>query len=358
MESNLNPKNYVLTFKASGVSVFVTDIHKDAYKKLEVLFIIEHGEFKQYFTKTAYNRALNLGLEFYKNKKRVTEYQKNIFLHNKKFTDFFSSKIKGSAYISKSVLKTFFEYTKTLCSEYTKMNIEFTEKAFTYKEKNKNIGKNLEITMKSKDVVRSFMNMVLFEKNSYLSILFKILSKQFAVNYKILENLTQKEIFALYKSELKNPGLILKRQNALVSIWNKNQPILGANAIKIIKNFKQSSSKTNRVEGQIANKGKVSGRVKIIPVNYGNMQKINKEIGKMKKGDVLIAETTAPELILACQKASAIITDLGGLMSHAAIISRELKIPCIVGTKSATKVFKDGDLVEVDANNGIVRKIK
>ena len=55
------------------------------------------------------------------------------------------------------------------------------------------------------------------------------------------------------------------------------------------------------------------------------------------------------------KNAAAILTDQGGITSHAAIISREMHIPCIVGTKIATQVLKDGDLVEVDADNGIVR---
>ena len=58
------------------------------------------------------------------------------------------------------------------------------------------------------------------------------------------------------------------------------------------------------------------------------------------------------------KKAAAIVTDEGGITSHAAIVSRELGIPCVIGTKFATKVFKDGDLIEVDADKGIVRKIK
>lgn len=78
----------------------------------------------------------------------------------------------------------------------------------------------------------------------------------------------------------------------------------------------------------------------------------------MQQGDVLVAQTTAPELILACRKAGAIVTDIGGMMSHAAIISREFGIPCIVGTKNATKVFKDGDLLEVNAEVGIARKLE
>jgi len=60
----------------------------------------------------------------------------------------------------------------------------------------------------------------------------------------------------------------------------------------------------------------------------------------------------------AIKKASAIVTNVGGITCHAAIVSRELKIPCIIGTKIATKVLKDGDLVEVDAQKGIVKILK
>ena len=67
---------------------------------------------------------------------------------------------------------------------------------------------------------------------------------------------------------------------------------------------------------------------------------------------------TRPEMVVAMKKAGAIVTDEGGITSHAAVVSREFGIPCIIGTKKATKVFKDGDLVEVDANRGVVRRVK
>jgi pyruvate,water dikinase len=83
-----------------------------------------------------------------------------------------------------------------------------------------------------------------------------------------------------------------------------------------------------------------------------------KIVEAMEVGEILIAETTSPELILACKKAAAIVTNQGGMMSHAAIVSRELGIPCVVGTNTATTHIKDGDLVEVDANKGEVRIIE
>ncbi len=101
----------------------------------------------------------------------------------------------------------------------------------------------------------------------------------------------------------------------------------------------------------------MTGRVKIIPVDYSNLERINSEIEKMQKGDILVAETTAPELMTAIKKAGAIVTDMGGLMSHAAIVSREFGIPCIVGTRNASKILKDGDMIEVDADSGAIKII-
>lgn len=78
---------------------------------------------------------------------------------------------------------------------------------------------------------------------------------------------------------------------------------------------------------------------------------------KFIPGEILVAPMTSPEYVFVMKIAAAILTDTGGLTSHAAIVSRELNVPCLVGTKVATHVLKDGDLVEVDASRGIVRKI-
>ena len=78
----------------------------------------------------------------------------------------------------------------------------------------------------------------------------------------------------------------------------------------------------------------------------------------MKKGDIIVAAETMPSYITVMRRASAFVTNQGGITCHAAIIARELKKPCIIGTKIATKVLKDGDYVEVDANKVIVRKLR
>ena len=83
----------------------------------------------------------------------------------------------------------------------------------------------------------------------------------------------------------------------------------------------------------------------------------NQDNAKVLRGDILIAVMTFPNFIPAMEKAAAFVTDEGGILCHAAIVSREMRKPCIIATKHATKVFKDNDLVEVDAEKGIVRKV-
>ncbi|MBU2229605.1 hypothetical protein KJ810_04315 [Patescibacteria group bacterium] len=82
------------------------------------------------------------------------------------------------------------------------------------------------------------------------------------------------------------------------------------------------------------------------------------QIHTFKKNEIMVTPMTVPDFLPAMKKATAIVTDEGGITCHAAIVARELKKPCVIGTKIATKVFKDGDLIEVDATKGIVKKIK
>jgi phosphoenolpyruvate synthase/pyruvate phosphate dikinase len=105
-----------------------------------------------------------------------------------------------------------------------------------------------------------------------------------------------------------------------------------------------------KFEGIIAAAGKYVGKVKVL--HSAN------EINKVKSGDILVAAMTSPDYVPAMRRAGAIITDEGGVMCHAAIVSRELGIPCVVGTGNATKLLHDGEIIEVNANHNSVRIIK
>jgi pyruvate,water dikinase len=113
-------------------------------------------------------------------------------------------------------------------------------------------------------------------------------------------------------------------------------------ASEVDKNIKE-------LKGSIAYKGIVQGKAKIINTID--------DMKKFEEGDILLSIQSSPSLMPAIIKCAAIVTDEGGIMCHASVISRELKKPCIIGTKFATKIFKDGDMVEVDADKGIVKVI-
>lgn len=100
--------------------------------------------------------------------------------------------------------------------------------------------------------------------------------------------------------------------------------------------------------GQRASPGLSSGPVKII--------KSAKEINKVKQGDVLVTTMTTPDFVPAMKQAVAIVTDKGGQTSHAAIVSRELGIPCVVGTKKATAILKNNQVITVNGSDGKIYK--
>lgn len=121
---------------------------------------------------------------------------------------------------------------------------------------------------------------------------------------------------------------------------------------KNIKNL--SPAKTNKkiykIHGVGINKGKVLGKVRLI-------KKLD-SIPKVETDEIIVTQMTRPQFNYLFSKALAIITDEGALLSHAAILAREYNIPAIIGTKIATQVLKDGDLVEVDGEKGIIRILK
>lgn len=158
---------------------------------------------------------------------------------------------------------------------------------------------------------------------------------------------------------LKNKGEIVKkiiseRKKEFIIYLNSNKKLVCAQGDQIEKVLKMFNllaleQKIQNIIGRVASKGVASGKVIIV--------KGVKDLNKVEEGNILVAVTTHPDYVPAMRKAIAIVTDEGGITSHAAIVSREFGIPCIVGTKNATSLLKDGDLVEVNAIEGWVKKI-
>ena len=117
-----------------------------------------------------------------------------------------------------------------------------------------------------------------------------------------------------------------------------------AEHIKSVQGTAPTTSREKIIKGFSANKGLIRGIAKIVLSS--------KDFDKLKKGEILVTTMTSVDFVPVIERAGAFVTNEGGITSHASILAREMNKPCILGTKNATQLIKDGDFVEVDANKG------
>ncbi len=176
------------------------------------------------------------------------------------------------------------------------------------------------------------------------------LSRQAKLPPYLLLSMTREELGRYLKNKIIPSEKELRSRYAnSVLIFHKGKRFLlsGEEAIKVESLITKPKLKIKLIKGVSACRGVVRGRVRVIfdPLKVKDYQ----------EGSILVTGMTRPEYLHLIKKSAAIITDAGGMLSHAAITARELKIPTIVGTEIATKVLKNGDMVEVDADKGIVK---
>lgn len=180
------------------------------------------------------------------------------------------------------------------------------------------------------------------------------MAKRVKISIEDAEWLNYDESVKMLQTKKIDNELINHRKKAVIFImykdsfkeWNGDEALILKNKIILDK-----SVELDYLKGEVASKGIVEGVVKVCAGAKEAHEKIT-------YGDILVCPMTIPDYVPAMRRAAAIVTDEGGITCHAAIISREIGVPCIVGTKVATRWLKDGDKIEVDANNGIIRKIK
>ncbi len=196
---------------------------------------------------------------------------------------------------------------------------------------------------------RTYRTEVMYHIYSDIENLLQEIGKRFRYNLEEMQYLSTGEVLEL---EHKKPSrsLIAERQKGFSIVYSngKFSELLGTDRENLEKLFEEKIT-ASELRGTVACKGKIIGKAKIVLTAA--------ELSKVEMGDILVTNMTTPDFVPAMQRAAAFVTNEGGITCHAAIVSRELKKPCIIGTKVATKAFKDGDLVEVDAVNGIVKKL-
>lgn len=274
------------------------------------------------------------------------KYAKNF---DKTYNDFvrefgwFQNTYKGAFQIGK-------EWLKNYLKEVRKQNY----KTHSIKKNNKPLPKKYKI------IVELANDIIIFRDNKKKLLLLAVdlidnwLEKKCVENnwkYESMRWLTIDEILEINQKNKTNITLAEK--------CNKDNSRLGlmthTGYQKIDKNFwlkilslYESVGDEKKVKGIAASGGVCRGRVKII-------FDAKKEAYKLDNGDVLVTSMTRPEFLPLMNKACAFITDEGGISCHAAIVAREMKKPCIIATKNATRVLKDNDFIEVDADKGMIK---
>lgn len=198
-----------------------------------------------------------------------------------------------------------------------------------------------------RDKIRQQLNMEL--KKAYLEIgrrlHLSLYETTLLTNAEITSHLRAGKIFSQYKIRERAKSFLLIQNNSQAKIWSGK-----AAQDKAKKELKATGTNPGRaINGTTGSKGYAIGKIRIIHTN--------KDLHKIRPGDIMVTTMTRQDFVAAIRLAKALVTDEGSVTAHAAIIARELGIPCVVAAKNATQIFKDGDRVEVDADKGTVKKL-
>lgn len=348
-KKSFDPKKYTQLFQATGVDLLTADIHTRFYGDFDYIEFSYKNEIRIY--KEHNDDARKLCNEYYgesslvhKSLARVEEVVatmqalKNEIAHKEAVTlDHFDRFLEGASGI---------------LHEYSKFDVVITDCLFDREHSTELV----EAVTKSKNVIREWNNEIFFtEGNLYEDLLGKI-AAQHGVSRKMLGNNTLDAVLAFLRKGAPLPrtesdDYLMLKEGGAVSYF------FGAAVRRMVMPFLSEEMPDDQIlRGiSVSKKGKVQGTVKTVSVDYTKFQV---EQSLKQENVVLVTEMTVPEMLPIMSESDAVVTNLGGMLSHAAITARELDIPCIVGTGNATKILKTGDLVEVDADNGVVRIIK
>ncbi len=369
---------YELVFKLPYSNIFITDLFVPAYGKFNPIVTIKNGKWAFFLSEKILEELSEQGFQMALDENTFKSFKERykIFLEKtKKLKEVNIKEISKEEFIyflsefRQFVIEFFDTYKETEFFYFNKVESELNDYATkiensfeeillnkvdlaSWPEKERKLADYIISMQHLKFEYRKLLNDLALGQNSFLS---EVLG-QIVIRTKREDStsMTSEEVENLIKGgEVKDCS---ERHIYSFVKWDdeKRQLIVssGGEAYRKIRGLKKDIPK-EEVIGTPASKGYAKGRVRVIPF-YMNPEE---HLHKLQKGEILVSTTTGPEMVIIMEKAAAIVTDEGGLMSHAAIVSREFGIPCVVGTKYATEIFKDGDEIEVNATNGIVRKI-
>lgn len=346
-----NPDDYITLFSGKSMPVLLSDLFLIKYSNFGTLSMQTGGTWITYLLKATQKKTLEAGIEIYTDEINYLKYKNEFDKYKNEATKKLND-INEKNTINANDVENFFRTASDFWLHYPKTEFFYTDKIDL-----KKMIPSVHEFDKLKLDGRKFLNKMSFEEDGFVQTLVNKLSIQLDIDRSDIIQYTIIELINLVKNGIKITQSELKKRESYFSNGVIN--IYADKADVLVKPFLENYLAPSKIiNGSIAYKGNVKGRVKILNPDYSDFDNIAKAIESMNQGDILVAQSTSPEIIPAIKKASAIITNQGGVLSHAAIIAREFEIPCIIGTdKDVTQILKDGDWVEVDANNGVIKII-
>lgn len=358
--ASLSPKDFLFTFESRGNTFLFEELVSAYYMPEGQSVIFFSGDSIRVFSeKGLMKRMMEGGLL-----RKSEDIKKKIRL----LTDLVHiANTEIPIYARKEELKQedavhMFGVLASLCREYEYFDPYHWDSVYEKSTADKVMKGNVELVQGFKNEIRTLLNQFYFDKDSYLNILLKKVAEKYGVSATDINLYREKEILALWSGGRVSDSVLRDREKAYVFYKTDASEVLcisGEEARRFVSGFDHlpRKGKETSLKGKVAH-GKgvvVRGTVKVISREYGDESIMYRRMDEMKKGDILVSETTEPIMMPAFYKAVAVVTDTGGMLSHAAITARELDLPCIVGTGHASKVLKDGDMIEVDAEKGTVK---
>lgn len=293
-------------------------------------------------------------------KKKLAQHQKDFYWIENNYKiikvlneQYFLEKIKAESAKTKEQISESLNKLENISSITRKQNLLFTQLNLKGKIKQDILLTHLLTEWQDS---RREMNM---KGNHYLNELLREIAKRKHLSLNEIYHISVGEISDLFtktkKRIIAKDKLNLRSKYMVQLMEQPEQETIfeGKDAEAIINAFKSENIEAD-LRGLTASFGNTSdklitGKVRIV---------LDANKSKLEEGEILVASMTRPEYVPLMKKAKAIITDEGGMTSHAAIVSREMGIPCIIGTKNATKLLKDGMIVTMNTNHGVVRIVK
>ncbi len=266
--------------------------------------------------------------------------------------EYYNDELKQISKGNLSVLKR--EYEKLL--NYTKIrNQEF--KATVNKYKISIYDQQIFIDFGLALDVRNEAEYLVSLAGYYLLPMYDEIARRLVLSVKQVRYLYEYEIILALQGKI-DPEKVLTKKGQIMG-WGFNKEMSkryfftnkeAQQFFKHVESYVKNLQGGDEQRGLCANNGVVRGMVKIVVSPEQN--------NKVKVGDILITHATTVDYLPAMKRAAAFVTEVGGLTCHAAVVAREFGVPCIVALTNATKNFKDGDFVEVNAGSGTIKKIK